>query len=164
MGQESTPSYEGGAGTSVFSFEDIDAFQRSESSDVDERLKTVEDHLSTTGRDLTRELTEVGNLVAMNKTVLDEVVSMLGTSLEATVIRDADRRTVWSLLGRLSSSVETLNQENRLTEDALSRLTRSQDDALRTIENDLRPAISNLSKVHQTAWDKFGEIFRNLRR
>eukprot|EP00980_Cylindrotheca_fusiformis_P000188 scaffold34_cov76-Cylindrotheca_fusiformis.AAC.2 len=164
MGQESTPSYEGGAGTSVFSFEDIDAFQRSESSDVDERLKTVEDHLSTTGRDLTRELTEVGNLVAMNKTVLDEVVSMLGTSLEATVIRDVDRRTVWSLLGRLSSSVETLNQENRLTEDALSRLTRSQDDALRTIENDLRPAISNLSKVHQTAWDKFGEIFRNLRR
>eukprot|EP00980_Cylindrotheca_fusiformis_P020089 scaffold7168_cov98-Cylindrotheca_fusiformis.AAC.1 len=48
--QESTPSYEGGTGTSVFSFEDIDTFQRSDSTDVDERIKTIEDHLAIYNR------------------------------------------------------------------------------------------------------------------
>eukprot|EP00980_Cylindrotheca_fusiformis_P026913 scaffold18015_cov83-Cylindrotheca_fusiformis.AAC.1 len=162
--QESTPSYEGGAGTSVFSFEDIDTFQRSESTDVEERLKTIEDHLSTTGKDLTKEMAEVGNLVAMNKTILDEVVSMLGTTLEARSIRDINKKSVWSLLGDLTSSVETLGQDHRLTEDAVSRLSRAQEVTVRALENDIRPTLTNLGRTQQTAWDRFGDIFRNLRK
>eukprot|EP00980_Cylindrotheca_fusiformis_P027727 scaffold22529_cov73-Cylindrotheca_fusiformis.AAC.1 len=161
--QESTPSYEG-AGTSVFSFEDIDTFQRSESTDIDERLKMVEEHLSTAGKDLTKEMTEVGNLVAMNKTVLDEVVSMLGTTLEARSIRDINKKTVWSLLGDLSTSVESLGQDHRLNEAAVGRLTRAQEDTTRTLEDDIRPTLTNLGKIQQNAWDKFGDIFRNLRK
>eukprot|EP00980_Cylindrotheca_fusiformis_P015382 scaffold4326_cov121-Cylindrotheca_fusiformis.AAC.4 len=149
--QESTPSYEGGTGTSVFSFEDIDAFQRSESTEVDERVKAIEDHLSTTGKDLTKEMTEVGNLVAMNKTVLDEVVTMLGTTLEARSIRDVNKK-LWAV---------TIA---RLTEDALDRLSRIQEDTTRTIENNIRPVLSNLGKTQQSAWDRFGDIFRNLRK
>eukprot|EP00980_Cylindrotheca_fusiformis_P012379 scaffold3037_cov146-Cylindrotheca_fusiformis.AAC.2 len=160
--QESTPSYEG-AGTSVFSFEDIDTFQRSESTDVDERLKAVEEHLSTTGKDLTKEMAEeVGNLVAMNKTVLDEVVSMLGTTLEARSIRDINKKSVWSLLGDLTTSVESLSRDHRLTEDAVGRLARGQEDTARTLERDIRPTITHLGKIQQSAWDKFGDIFRNL--
>eukprot|EP00980_Cylindrotheca_fusiformis_P026260 scaffold15630_cov156-Cylindrotheca_fusiformis.AAC.2 len=161
--QESTPSYEG-AGTSVFSFEDIDTFQPSESTDVDERLKAVEEHLSTTGKDLTKEMAEVGNLVAMNKTVLDEVVSMLGTTLEARSIRDINKKSVWSLLGDLTTSVESLGRDHRLTEDAVGRLARGQEDTAQTLERDIRPSITSLGKIQQNAWDKFGDIFRNLRK
>eukprot|EP00980_Cylindrotheca_fusiformis_P020090 scaffold7168_cov98-Cylindrotheca_fusiformis.AAC.2 len=89
---------------------------------------------------------------------------MLGTTLEARSIRDINKKSVWSLLGDLTSSVETLGNDHRLTEDALDRLTRVQEDTTRTIENNIRPILSNLGKTQQSAWDRFGDIFRNLRK
>eukprot|EP00980_Cylindrotheca_fusiformis_P009469 scaffold2068_cov96-Cylindrotheca_fusiformis.AAC.25 len=139
-----------GTGTgSHFSFEEVDQFQRSESTDLEDRMKTVEDHLSQAGAELSRDMVEAGNQIAISRSILEDVLRMLGTSLEARNIDDVDKKSIWGLLGSMAGTIETLDRQQAQIE--------------RRISGDISAKIADLAKVHQDSWNKFSQVFRTIR-
>eukprot|EP00980_Cylindrotheca_fusiformis_P030513 scaffold24935_cov93-Cylindrotheca_fusiformis.AAC.4 len=142
-------SGDGTRGSSHFSFEEIDQFQPSESNDIEDRIKTVEDHLSQAGTELSRDMVEAGNQIAISRSILEDVLRMLGTNLEASNIDDVDKKSIWGILGSLAGTIETLDRQQTQIERRLS--------------GDLPAQIADLAKVHQDSWDKFSQVFRAIR-
>eukprot|EP00980_Cylindrotheca_fusiformis_P018325 scaffold5977_cov98-Cylindrotheca_fusiformis.AAC.2 len=136
-------------GSSHFSFEEVGSFQRSESVELEDRLKAVEDHLSQAGNELSRDIVEAGNQIAISRSMVEDIVRMLGTTLEARNIEDVDKKSIWGLLGSLAGTVETLD--------------RQQAQISQQISGDLSVQVSDLAKVHQDSWNKFSQVFRTIR-
>eukprot|EP00980_Cylindrotheca_fusiformis_P022253 scaffold9158_cov72-Cylindrotheca_fusiformis.AAC.1 len=149
-GSDPSPSDAGGPSSgSHFSFEDVDLFQPSVSDDIPQRVKAMEDHLLSAGNGLTKEVSEVANQVAISRSVLDNVVRTLGTTLDARNIADVDKKSIWEILNELQGSVKTLEQANSVLETKVA--------------TDLPSTVTSLAKSHQDAWTKFGEAFRSIR-
>eukprot|EP00980_Cylindrotheca_fusiformis_P022085 scaffold8974_cov148-Cylindrotheca_fusiformis.AAC.2 len=140
---------DGTRASSHFSFEEVDQFQRSESTDLEDRMKAVEDHLTQAGSELARDMVEAGNQIAISRSMLEDVVRMVGTSLEARNIEDVDKKSIWGLLGSLAGTIETLDRQQTQIERRLS--------------GDLPVQIADLAKVHQDSWNKFSQVFRTIR-
>eukprot|EP00980_Cylindrotheca_fusiformis_P017736 scaffold5576_cov107-Cylindrotheca_fusiformis.AAC.1 len=136
-------------GSSHFSFEEVGSFQRSESVEIEDRLKAVEDHLSQAGNELSRDIVEAGNQIAISRSMVEDIVRMLGTTLEARNIEDVDKKSIWGLLGSLAGTVQTLD--------------RQQAQISQQISGDLSLKITDLAKVHQDSWNKFSQVFRTIR-
>eukprot|EP00980_Cylindrotheca_fusiformis_P011269 scaffold2595_cov107-Cylindrotheca_fusiformis.AAC.2 len=136
-------------GSSHFSFEEVGSFQRSESVELEDRLKAVEDHLSQAGNELSRVIVEAGNQIAISRSMVEDIVRMLGTTLEARNIEDVDKKSIWGLLGSLAGTVQTLD--------------RQQAQISQQISGDLSVQVSDLAKVHQDSWNKFSQVFRAIR-
>eukprot|EP00980_Cylindrotheca_fusiformis_P020220 scaffold7306_cov75-Cylindrotheca_fusiformis.AAC.2 len=140
---------DGTRASSHFSFEEVDHFQRSESTDLEDRMKAVEDHLSQAGSELARDMVEAGNQIAISRSMLEDVVRMVGTSLEARNIEDVDKKSVWGLLGSLAGTIETLDRQQAQIERRLS--------------GNIPTQIADLAKIHQDSWNKFSQVFRTIR-
>eukprot|EP00980_Cylindrotheca_fusiformis_P025647 scaffold14313_cov72-Cylindrotheca_fusiformis.AAC.3 len=137
-------------GSSHFSFKEVGSFQRSESVELEDRLKAVEDHLSQAGNELSRDIVEAGNQIAISRSMVEDIVRMLGTTtLEARNIDDVDKKSIWGLLGSLAGTVQTLD--------------RQQAQISQQISGDLSVQVSDLAKVHQDSWNKFSQVFRTIR-
>eukprot|EP00980_Cylindrotheca_fusiformis_P024888 scaffold12667_cov108-Cylindrotheca_fusiformis.AAC.1 len=136
-------------GGSHFSFEEIDAFQRSDSTDLEDRMKTVEDHLSQAGTELAKDIVEAGNQIAISRSILEDVLRVIGTTIEAKNIDEVDKKSIWGVLGSLAGAIDTLE--------------RQQTQIQKQVSSDLPMQISDLAKLHQDSWNKFSQVFRTIR-
>eukprot|EP00980_Cylindrotheca_fusiformis_P029855 scaffold23959_cov196-Cylindrotheca_fusiformis.AAC.1 len=109
--ESSRPPSATSGNSSAFSFEEIDAFEKSSTSDVTDRIATVEEYLSTTGNLITKELADVGNRVNQTQTSLSEVVQALGTCDETGQLVGPQNRTVWSSFADFKRDLHQQRQE-----------------------------------------------------
>eukprot|EP00980_Cylindrotheca_fusiformis_P023708 scaffold10826_cov78-Cylindrotheca_fusiformis.AAC.3 len=140
---------DGTGGGSHFSFEEVDTFQRSDSTDLEDRMKTVEDHLSQAGSELAKDIVEAGNQIAISRSILEDVLRVIGTTIEAKNIHEVDKKSIWGVLGSLAGAIDTMERQQAQIEKQVS--------------SDLPIQISDLAKLHQDSWNKFSQVFRTIR-
>eukprot|EP00980_Cylindrotheca_fusiformis_P014332 scaffold3825_cov131-Cylindrotheca_fusiformis.AAC.5 len=107
---DSRPPSATSGNSSAFSFEDVEGFEKPTSTDVSERLASVEEYLASTGNVITKELAEVGERVNQAQTSLSEVVTSLGTSDETGQLTGPQNRTVWSSFAEFKRELELQKQ------------------------------------------------------
>eukprot|EP00980_Cylindrotheca_fusiformis_P022755 scaffold9703_cov83-Cylindrotheca_fusiformis.AAC.3 len=107
---DSRPPSATSGNSSAFSFEDVESFEKPVSTDVSERLASVEEYLASTGNVITKELAEVGDRVNQAQTSLSEVVTSLGTSDETGQLTGPQNRTVWSSFADFKRELEHQKQ------------------------------------------------------
>eukprot|EP00980_Cylindrotheca_fusiformis_P003886 scaffold863_cov100-Cylindrotheca_fusiformis.AAC.1 len=107
---DSRPPSATSGNSSAFSFEDVEGFEKPTSTDVSERLASVEEYLASTGNVITKELAEVSDRVNQAQTSLTEVVTSLGTSDETGQLTGPQNRTVWSSFAEFKRQLELQNQ------------------------------------------------------
>eukprot|EP00980_Cylindrotheca_fusiformis_P030492 scaffold24905_cov259-Cylindrotheca_fusiformis.AAC.1 len=65
-------------------------------------------------------MVEAGNQIAISRSMLEDVLRILGTSLEARNIEDVDKKSIWGLLGSLAGTIETLDRQQAQIQRRLS--------------------------------------------
>eukprot|EP00980_Cylindrotheca_fusiformis_P024832 scaffold12553_cov76-Cylindrotheca_fusiformis.AAC.3 len=109
--EEAKPPSATSGNSSTFSFEEVEMFEKSASSDVSDRLGLVEEHLSSTGNSITKELSEVVERVNQAQTSLSEIVKSLGTSNETGQLTGPNDTTIWETILDVREDVKLQKQE-----------------------------------------------------
>eukprot|EP00980_Cylindrotheca_fusiformis_P008365 scaffold1762_cov128-Cylindrotheca_fusiformis.AAC.4 len=135
--------------SSTFSFEEVEMFEKSPSTEIADRLTAVEDHLRTTGNSITKEFAEVVDRVNQTQTTLTEVVKSLGTSNETGQMTGPNDLTLWEVLGDVREDID---------------LQKQQQAALKyEVEVEIPADFTSISAAEEANWKSFSTQLQKVR-